>query len=454
MSNNEERQNLDNHAGLKLLHDIFGLATCFPAVLKAMYEKKEKECVNSSSDLCKENTCEDTCEQHKKQLSPDTNAFRLCKASLHYTNTGMVYDIYYSGIDRRIAEDTDLFVEWSTKIYKDYFLTAYKTNIKVKEDTDYITRLSFEFYAEGDDKKNNLAVTPWIWDNDMLTFYYEDEDGDKHYVRYLNSNGEISICEKNGLIVTDIISDADRQMFISAIKKNVDNMSQNEEKDDISSYDNENTCAGTDSDNKIGEIFDNFESEDEKCNMDLDVDDEPEDEIDTAETLGDIVCSYGYNVRNQAVRDRNDNSEYAPSVKKLYKDILCKESKEENRAFTKKEWITLFDYMLDNRMYDYSITSSKVVISVSYEDMMDNINRPNYERPNAPAGSNLPWFMAPGSAPKFEPIAWKYLNKQIFTDTIRDHYNFDEVVLIDMLSTDEDPLASDRHCILCTFEAM
>lgn len=460
MSDDNKKQNLNNHAGLNLLRDIFGLATCFPAILNAICESKgETENTQCDVETCKEDTaCENTCDQDKKELNPDTNAFRMCKASLHYTADGLVYDIYYSGIDNRIAKDDDLFTEWCTKIYKDYFLTAYKANIeasnKPKEDAEYITRLSFEFYAEGD-TKNNLAVTPWIWDNDMLTFYHEDEDGDKHYVRFFNQGGEVSVCDKNGLIVTDMISDADRQMFISTCKRTIDNLSQDGEKDDIMSYDCEDTCSGAESDYNVDEIFDDCEAEEcDKRNMDADEECEKDECEETEETLGDIVCSYGYNVRNQAVRDRNVGSEYSPSVKKLYKDILYKESNVENRTLTKKEWIMLFDYMLDNKLYDYSIVSSKVVISVSYEDMMTNIDKPNYERPNAPVGSNLPWFMTPGSAPKFEPIAWKHLNKQFFANTIRDHYNFDEVVLIDMLSTDEDPLASDKHCILCTFEAM
>lgn len=498
MSDNQ-KQNSDNHAGLKLLRDIFRAACLFnpyfPAVLKDVCEKEdepvEEKCdVDACNEECCNECCEDVCtedcneccgkdccdmyheakdtHEDKKMELLEGNVFKFCKASLHYTDKGLTYEIHYSGIDKRVANDRELFMKWCTKIYKDYFLAAYKTNMtedgRKKEDTDYITRLSFEFYAE-DDKDTNLAITPWHWDNDMLTFFYKDEDGDKHYVRYFNHEGQISVCEReDGMIVTDMISDADREMFITTLKKGInDNLSSCDEKCDNSSCDSEDLCSGADFDNNAEDVFDSMpdeeaqdECEDKRCYVEEDVE-YPEEECalnGLEETLGDIVCSYGFNVRGQSVRDKNDKHSYAPTVRKVYKDILYNESNTEDRTLSNKEMITLFEYMLENRLYDYSVSGTKVILSVSYEDMMQNIDKPAYDTPCVAPGSNLPWFMTPGGAPKCVPISWKALNKQIFVENIRQYYHFDEVILIDMPSTDEDPYSEEKHCILCTFDAM
>ena len=93
-----------------------------------------------------------------------------------------------------------------------------------------------------------------------------------------------------------------------------------------------------------------------------------------------------------------------------------------------------------------------ISIDVLDLDMMKNIDKPNYETLQTSAKSNLPWFMI--NTPKFAPISWKELNKQAFVDNICQHYNFDEVLLIDMPNVSEECSIADKHCILCTFNVM
>lgn len=515
MSDNQ-KQNSDNQAGLKLLRDIFKAACLFnpyfPAALQDDCEPLEEECdvetcneeccnecckdaCTEDCDECCDECCEDDCAEDcdeccsndccsmcykgkdicedKKVELPEGNIFKVCETSLRYTNDGLIYEIYYSGIDRRVTNDRDLFMKWCTKIYKDHFLTAYKINLteddrKREDNTDCVIRISFEFYPEND-KYNNLASTPWYWDNDMLTFFYKDEDGDKHYVRYFNNEGQISICEnEDGIIVTDIISDADREMFITTLKKGInENLSSCNENDDNLSYDSEDLCSGADFDNNVEDIFDIMPSEEvqDECEdncCDVEEDEYLEEECDftgSEETIGDIVRSYGFNVRGQSVRDKNDKHSYAPVVKEAYKDIMYKEYedfKARGMTLSNEEIITLFDYMLKNKLYDYCAYGTKIIISVSYEDMMYNINitKPLYSTPCVASSSNLPWFMASDNSFKRIPISWEELNKQIFVENIRRHYHFDEVILIDMPGTDEEPYLKEKHCILCAFDAM
>lgn len=461
-----KKQNLENHASLNLLHDIFKLATVIkpylPAFLNAICddelkaeEKEIKECDNKYCNVYKDNT------------------FKSCKTSFHYDNdNGLIYKICYYGIDVKIVDNNEQFLKWLNKIYKQYFLTAYKINISknnIKNNTKRINCILFEFYAE-DDEKTNLAATPWYWDTEMSTFFHEHENGDKYYVRYLNQDGQISVCEnEDGTIAIDIISDIDRQMFVTSLKNSIDNLSSCDEKYDNLSYNNTDLHSGTDLDNNIddffNDIFDDKEKDEDKdecccehnkCNNEYCINDKEKNykSTDLEETLGDIVCSYGYNVRGQSIHNTNkkNNNSYSPEIKKIYKDILYKESTNEERIFTDKEMIKLFDYMLDNRQYEYSISDSKVVISICYEDMMKNIDKPNYETLQTSAKSNLPWFMI--NTPKFTPISWKELNKQAFVDNICQHYNFDEVLLIDMPNASEECSTADKHCILCTFNVM
>lgn len=508
MSDNQ-KQNSDNQAGLKLLRDIFRAACLFnpyfPAALQDDCEPLEEECdVETCNEECCNECCKDACTEDCDECCEDDcaedcdeccsndccgmchegkdihedkkmellkgNVFKFCDTSFRYTNDGLIYEIYYSGIDKRVANDHDLFMKWYIKIYKDHFLTAYKINLaeddrKREDNTDCVTRISFEFYAE-DDKYTNLALTPWYWDNDMLTFFYKDEDGDKHYVRYFNNEGQISICEnEDGIIVTDIISDADREMFITTLKKGINaNLSSCNKNNDNLSCDSEDLCSGADFDNNnIEDIFDSMpdeevqdECEDNLCDVKED-DEYPEEEccfVKPGETLGYIACAYGFNVRGQSVRDKNDKHSYAPVVKEVYKDIIYKESKSEGVTLSKEEMITLFEYMLKNRLYDYNVYGTKVIISVSYEDMMQNINKPAYGTPCVVSDSNLPWFMRSGGALKHIPILWKDLKKQFFAESIRRHYHFDEVILIDIPGTDEEPYLKEKHRILCTFDAM
>lgn len=514
MSDNQ-KQNSDNQAGLKLLRDIFRAACLFnpyfPATLQDDCEPLEEEsdaetcneecckgaytedcdeccedactedcdecceddCAEDCDKCCSNNCCsmcykgKDICEDKKVEL-PEGNVFKACETSLrYYTNDGLIYEICYLGIDKRVANDHDLFMKWYIKIYKDHFLTAYKINLdkdgRKRENTDLVTRISFEFYAE-DDKYTNLALTPWYWDNDMLTFFYKDEDGDKHYVRYFNNEGQISICEnEDGIIVTDIISDADREMFITTLKKGInDNLSSCNENNDNLSCDSEDLCSGTDFDNNIEDVFDSMSDEEEQDEYednfcDAEEDEYLEEECDftgSEETIGDVVRSYGFNVRGQSVRDKNDKHSYAPVVKEAYKDIIYKESKARGMTLSNEEIITLFDYMLKNKLYDYCTYGTKIIISVSYEDMLHNITKPPYSTPCIASSSNLPWFMASDSAFKRIPISWKDLNKQIFVENIRRHYHFDEVILIDIPGTDEEPYLKEKHLILCAFDAM
>ena len=522
MSDNQ-KQNSDNQAGLKLLRDIFKAACLFnpyfPATLqddcepleeecdvetcnedcneccKAAYtedcdeccdecceddcaedcdESCEDDCAEDCDKCCSNNCCsmcykgKDICEDKKAEL-PEGNVFKVCETSLrYYTNDGLIYEIRYLGINKRVANDHDLFRKWYIKIYKDHFLTAYKINLdkdgRKRKDTDLVTCISFRFYAE-DDAYTNLALTPWYWDNDMLTFFYKDEDGDKHYVRYFNNEGQISICETgDGIIVTDIISDADREMFITTLKKGINaNLSSCNENNDNLSCDSEDLCSGADFDNNIEDVFDSMpdeevqdECEDNFCDVEED-DEYPEEECDftgSKETIGDVVRSYGFNVRGQSVRDKNDKHSYAPVVKEAYRDIIYKESKARGMTLSNEEMIILFDYMLKNKLYDYCAYGTKIIISVSYEDMMHNITKPSYSTPCVASSSNLPWFMASDSAFKRIPISWKDLNKQIFVENIRHHYHFDEVILIDIPGTDEEPYLKEKHLILCAFDAM
>lgn len=518
MSDNQ-KQNSDNQAGLKLLRDIFRAACLFnpyfPATLQDDCEPLEEECdVETCNEECCDECCkgactedcDECCDEHceercfkncercskrcnndccdmchegkdihedKKMELLEGNVFKFCDTSFRYTNDGLIYEIYYSGIDKRVADDHDLFMKWYIKIYEDHFLTAYKINLneddrKRGDNTDCVTRISFEFYAE-DDKYNNLALTPWYWDNDMLTFFYKDEDGDKHYVRYFNNEGQISICKnEDGIIVTDIISDADREMFITTLKKGInDNLSSCNENNDNLSCDSEDLCSGTDFDNNIEDVFDSMPDEEvqDECEdtfCDVEEDEYLEEECDftgSEETIGDVVRSYGFNVRGQSVRDKNDKHSYAPVVKEAYKDIMYKEYedfKARGMTLSNEEIITLFDYMLKNKLYDYCAYGTKIIISVSYEDMMYNINitKPLYSTPCVASSSNLPWFMASDNSFKRIPISWEELNKQIFVENIRRHYHFDEVILIDMPGTDEEPYLKEKHCILCAFDAM
>lgn len=486
MSNNTN-SNFDNHAGLKMLQDIFNVGDmfklCFPAFLKDEI-KKEKDKKPHCSHECR-NKCCNTDKQKTvckdNDISPDTDIFKICKHSLcrtEETEEGLVYTARYSGIKPHVADNFEMLLRWASGIYKEHFLRAYKINMACrdgkKEDAAYVVSISFEFYA-ADDKKANLAITPWKWDADMFTFFHEDETGEKHYVRFLNRDGEIIVCEKDGLFVTDTISDNEREMFIAGLKEYVnDNSSSFDDTKDNSSYKSEDSCSGINFDNNCEKEFDNiFEKEEHeqecgicdtdyenRCDADEDgdgkkcYDESPEETFDKKETLGDIVCSYGFNVRGQSVRDNNDTHPYSFAIKKVYKDILYDESNTEDRTLSNKEMITLFEYMLENRLYDYSVSDTKVILSVSYEDMMQNINKSTYDTPCPAPGSNLPWFMTPGSAPKRIPTSWKALNKQIFAENIRQYYHFDEVILIDMPSTDEDPYSEEKHCILCTFDAI
>ena len=131
------------------------------------------------------------------------------------------------------------------------------------------------------------------------------------------------------------------------------------------------------------------------------------------------------------------------------------ESNTDEKQLDMTNLIRLFKYMLDHRKFEHGyINDSTIAIVVSYEEMMDNIDKladPVID----PAKSKLPWFVNPGHKQTYSKLFWNKFDHKEFATTVRDWFNFDEVLLVDMeMPSNEGKDSQIKHCIICSFEAM
>ena len=464
------------YSGLELLRDLFaGTGTN-----KAKKDSKEETFGISSlvdvipafiTELSKqlklkevkdEQECDDKQEKAAYIVKDSESPCKVKKTVYGFTSDGKVMStVTCYGIDKSLCDDDDRFMEWAKDIYRDAFISAYKTNcgirtkhkcVCVNEDEKFcISELRFNMYCDGDSSKTNLAYTPWYWDSEMRSFYFVDEEG-AHYVRFIVKDDDVDVCTENNCIMTDIITPDDREMFVKAIKgvtgkkccKN-DNLSEDGQSNDDLSYKTEDKCCGAEFDNNAQEISDNYTDE---CDI------EECEEKENHMTLVDMVSDNGYVVDGYAIRELGDN-EYSSDLKKLYKDILCMESNIDEKKLDMTNLIRLFKYMLDHRKFEHGyINDSTIAVVVSYEDMMDNIDKltdPIID----PAKSKLPWFMNPGHMQIYSKLFWNDFDHKVFATKVREWFNFDEVLLVDMeVPSNEGKDSQIKHCIICSFEAM
>lgn len=507
MSDNK-KQSLEKSGNKGLLQDIFGTAgedttflindmvNAFPAFLKELStgfkllkegrtDISEKKAEIDSSDIedacesevcdtaCEDTTCThgcdmcaDPCDVYKDELPVEEEfdykkAYKSMRNTVKYNENGDgIHTVTYTGIPDDLLEKPHAFFKWVNKIYAEALKTAITINCNLKETnskrrlkSDFcIEELRFELFSERE-PDTNLAVTPWYWDRQMRSFYFIDENGNSNYVRFIINDGEAEVYMKGDSIITDMISNEDREGFINMMgnmsscdaetanletaEDESDKMSKNKTTCDNLSYSAGKDICGTDFDNNT------------------DADDNDKKSEDKEESLADILNSYDCKVYESSRRADN-NLEYSPLVRKIYKDILYKDSCAKETALTIKDMLQLFDYMLTNNLFDHSDAGSKIIISVSYEEMMANIDKPEYDSKISPASSRLPWFMVPGSGPHYKPTHWENLDKKLVVDSIREYYNFDEVVLIDKRTVKGDKREDQgvEHYFLCSFEAM
>lgn len=370
--------------------------------------------------------------------------YEYCKSVITYDEEGksLVSTVAYHGVDDAVATGA-----WMNKAYADEFRKAIMINLGMEKlmkgyalgEDNVISKLSVEFYTKND-PKTDIGVNPWYWDKEMRTFYHVDPDGGAWYVRCLLGDNDVTICTDGDTIITDDISSNERDAFLNMLHYASENVEcdkechndeeacDTEEKDDDLSYDGAENTDGA----KLDEYDEDFDNRGDGR------------ESDDESTLGELMSSLGYKVETSSVNDNADGS-YSDGVKKLYKDIIYKESCNEIPALKVKDMLVLFNYMLDEKLYEYSLTDDKVVIAVSYEDMMANIDKPNYAE--QPKQKTMPACLKSGG-PSFRPTEWSRLDKDLFARAIRECHNFDEVLLVEM--KDEDT----RHVILCTFETM
>lgn len=492
----------DNKQPLKsgnmgLLQDIFGAAgtettklvndmvDAFPAFLNELttgfkrlkegrLAKIDEEKAEANAECVNENDCElipstenqTTClDEHdeSEDFAKDEEefdfklAYKSSRNTIKYNEAGDVVNIItYTGIPDALLEKPYAFFKWVNKVYADalraaFMLNCNLNNVKSKRKLSNdvcVTELRFELFSETK-PKTILVLMPWHWDKEMRSFYYVDEYGYSNYVRFFIHGNEAEVCMKDNSVVTERISDADRAAFINMMHT----MSSGDEKECEAEVtcdkmsENENTCDNL-----------SCSGGDEVCGTQFDIKGMPDNDKqseDKEETLADILGSYDFRVYESSRRD-DDNSNYSPLVKKIYKDILYKDSCAEKTPLTTKDMLKLFDYMLMNNLFDHSDAGSKIIISVSYEEMMANIDKPEYEGKTSPVSSRLPWFMVPGSGPHFKVTDWENLDKKLVVDAICEYYNFDEVVLIDKQTVKGEKREDHgvEHYFLCSFEAM
>ena len=507
MSDNK-KQSFEKSGNLGLLQDIFGTAeadttslvndmvNAFPAFLKELStgfkllkegrtnqsEEKteiddcgmEDTCKNEASDtVCEDTTCTygcdmcadpcETCEEESpvEEEFDYEKAYKSMRNTVKYNENGDgIHTVTYTGIPDDLLEKPHAFFKWVNKIYAEAFKAALTINCNLKEGNskrhlknDFcIVELRFELFSERE-PDTNLAVTPWHWDREMRSFYFIDENGHSNYVRFLITDGEAEVYMKGDSIVTDMISDEDRAGFIKMMNSMTSCDAETvsfevpDDKDDKTSKE-ETTCDNlscSDGKGVCGTHFDN----------NINANDNDKKSEGKEESLADILNSYDCKVYESSRRTDSEH-EYSPLVKKIYKDILYKDSCAKETALTIKDMLKLFDYMLINNLFDHSDAGSKIIISVSYEEMMANIDKPEYDSKISPVSSRLPWFMVPGSGPHYKPTHWENLDKKLVVDSIREYYDFDEVVLIDKQTVKGDKWEDQgvEHYFLCSFEAM
>lgn len=402
--------------------------------------------INDEIESVKENAqINDHCEVY-------TNSYRFNE------NGEMVNIVHCFGLNKALFEDSDKMAKWLSDLYCKTFSAAYAINCDMKKakqknnlaDNYVISEIQFKVSAKSD-VKENLALSPWRWDKEMRSFYFTNEEGEAHYVRFFVKGDEVEVCrDENGIIITDVISPEDRNMFINAF----DNIGKDTKEDDkmlmdddlavheecckekcdkLSCCDKKNEC-GAEFDNNAEESFNDCRKENR--------------------TLVDTVSDNGYIVDGYAIREFGDN-EYSAELKKLYKDILCRESSVAEKRLEVDDLIRLFKYMLDNGKYEYGYTDDKnIVISVSYEEMMDNIDKLTMPIID-PDKSKLPWFMVPEPKQMYSKLFWYDFDHKEFATKLRELFNFDEVLLVDVEEQSNNGTDSKiKHCVFCSFEAM
>ena len=405
-------------------------------------EKKDACCKNKKVCKCNKNKFDESENINEKDFENEKRYKYSMKKLIYNDLYQPVYIIKYGGISDEFIK-SDNFFEWVNSIYTETFQDIFTNNFSLIEKDclegadNVISEIRFEFYSKSN-PKNNLAVTPWYWDNEMHSFYYIDNDGHSNYVRYIiNNDNKVEVCIKNGSVVTDVISEEDRKSFINMMNnilndkkecddEKCDKMSKNDKIfDELSHSEDKNEC-GT-----------HFDTNNTKNNEDR----------NKVRSFKDIINPYDDCKIYVSEKNQKSKKEYSPTIKKIYKDILynnyCNKFK-----LNEKYIFELFNYMLSNNLFDYNETDSQIIISVSCEEMVANIDKLNYEI-NDNSSTELP-FMNTILYYNSKMIDWKDFDMKNIVKQICEEYNFDEVAFIGKQQSDD----KIKYYILCSFESM
>lgn len=417
------KNNKKHSSGMDLLYDIFGENPAAVSVGTGLLEALPAF-LNSLASSFKQNL---STESENAKSSDEVSGFKdaiynSCINKMAFNKDGNYINKIVYHIDSKLYNDCDAYTKWLNKVCSEHFVTAYKFNCNAhRTSKEYVSEIQFEIYVEGScEHKENIAVTPWIWDREMLSFYHLDEDNNAHYIRFVTENNDVYVARnENGVMITDVITPEDRKDFLSMI---------NEQKEDASACDIS-------------------EKEDTADMCDTMSEDNTEQNLNegTGQSVSDVFEAIAdmHNCKVHAKTSQSvDPSDYSYLVRKTYKDIIYRQSCNRKQKPTIDDLLALFAFALEHKNYEYNIVNDKVILAVSYEKLFENI---------ITTDNDLPWFaLSADSEVKYDFVPLNEIDQKEFIDRILETYNFNEVAIIEK----DDLYGYNTNYIFCTFNVM
>jgi hypothetical protein len=408
------KQNYDSleRGLLALMCDIFG-------GLGASYmTKEEKDCKNTDDSACKSD-CDKTCNtESKEECIDDMDGILTMYSSKVVTNPdnpdGYMLDVtmHFRGIANANAELEEKLTDIFEAVCKNNREECNSNFGYVIDCIHYLVKDNDEVFA---DEK-------WIWDPEMISFYFEDKDTDddyRQYIRmYMDKDNIMRIVKtKDGHIEFDNISSKDRSYFLNTmeqIKNSETAVSENDHKECCKDSGKTNCCIEECNNRKLTTSSDYL----------------------TSETGNKYLLDTSY--KNDCKNTREDGI-----TAKIYKDMLLDENKTFDPARYMKYINMLIEKLLVEKEYSYNFVDNTYAnICFTYENLAKYCENNNISADddfehimNLHAFDSVPHYMS------FEVLS-QYVDN--IPQYIAEAFDFDSVSIY------KDKFG-DKHYIVCTF---